>query len=151
MQTTPEEVLGRRAHPDENGPGHTSKKKTSFLSTLPTSSLQTIADELGKDKSGTKQVLKSRIEAIVKRDLIQEMLKWGNLTSSKRELEALTKEDLYKEIVHNKVVGNDGDNNAAVERQTKSETMCWNKGNWVSFTENIADQIDYLGNLHLIW
>ena len=37
------------------------------------------------------------------------------------------------------------------ERQTKSETMCWNKGNWVSFTENIADQIDYLGNLHLIW
>jgi len=136
---------------DENGPGHTSKKKTSFLSTLPTSSLQTIADELGKDKSGTKQVLKSRIEAIVKRDLIQEMLKWGNLTSSKRELEALTKEDLYKEIVHNKVVGNDGDNNAAVERQTKSETMCWNKGNWVSFTENIADQIDYLGNLHLIW
>ena len=37
------------------------------------------------------------------------------------------------------------------EREGKPETMCWNKGNWLSFLANIANQIAYMGNLGLIW
>jgi hypothetical protein len=31
------------------------------------------------------------------------------------------------------------------------EKRCWNKGNWLSFTANIAEQIKYLGPLFLLW
>ena len=33
----------------------------------------------------------------------------------------------------------------------RSEKMCWNKGNWMTFMANISKQIAYLGQLHLIW
>jgi hypothetical protein len=33
----------------------------------------------------------------------------------------------------------------------KTEDMCWNRGNWLSFLANIAGQISYLGALTLIW
>jgi hypothetical protein len=33
----------------------------------------------------------------------------------------------------------------------KTEKMCWNKGNWLSFLINISSQIEYLGSLRLIW
>ena len=36
------------------------------------------------------------------------------------------------------------------ERQPKVESKCWKKGNWLSFTANIAKQIKYLGVLGLI-
>ena len=34
-------------------------------------------------------------------------------------------------------------------KESKSENMCWNRGNWLSFMANIVAQIDYLGALHL--
>ena len=36
-------------------------------------------------------------------------------------------------------------------KKSKSENMCWNRGNWLSFMANIVAQIDYLGALHLLW
>ena len=33
----------------------------------------------------------------------------------------------------------------------KEQTRCWNKGNWLSFTANIAKQTYYLGCLLLLW
>lgn len=33
----------------------------------------------------------------------------------------------------------------------RTEKMCWNKGNWMTFMANISKQIAYLGQLHLIW
>ena len=36
-------------------------------------------------------------------------------------------------------------------KKFKSENMCWNRGNWLSFMANIVAQIDYLGALHLLW
>ena len=36
-------------------------------------------------------------------------------------------------------------------KKSKSENMCWNRGNWLSFMANIVTQIDYLGALHLLW
>ena len=41
--------------------------------------------------------------------------------------------------------------NAADGELAKDESMCWKKGNWLSFTANIASQIEYLGMLLLIW
>jgi len=35
--------------------------------------------------------------------------------------------------------------------QSKSETKCWNHGNWLSFMANISGQIEYIGQLPLIW
>ena len=46
------------------------------------------------------------------------------------------------------------DNNADhndCERQSQVKSKCWKKGNWLSFTANIAKQIKYLGVLGLIW
>ena len=43
------------------------------------------------------------------------------------------------------------DDTAADGQLAKGESMCWKKGNWLSFTVNIAKQIDYLGSLLLIW
>ena len=37
------------------------------------------------------------------------------------------------------------------EDPLKQQTRCWNKGNWLSFTANIANQIFYLGCLLLLW
>ena len=33
----------------------------------------------------------------------------------------------------------------------KEQTRCWNKGNWLSFTANIAAQTYFLGCLLLLW
>jgi len=33
----------------------------------------------------------------------------------------------------------------------KAETMCWNRGNWLSFLINMKYQTWFLGQLHLIW
>jgi hypothetical protein len=54
-----------------------------------------------------------------------------------------------KEDIQMKLFGHILDRDLSVEG--KGETMCWNKGNWLSFTTNIADQIDYMGMLHLLW
>ena len=37
------------------------------------------------------------------------------------------------------------------EEDENQKSMCWNKGAWVSLTTNVADQIEYLGVLILIW
>ncbi len=37
------------------------------------------------------------------------------------------------------------------EDPLKEQTRCWNKGNWLSFTANIANQTYYLGCLLLLW
>ena len=37
------------------------------------------------------------------------------------------------------------------EDPLKEQTRCWNKGNWLSFTANIAKQKYYLGCLLLLW
>ena len=37
------------------------------------------------------------------------------------------------------------------EDPLKEQTRCWNKGNWLSFTANIAKQTYYLGCLLLLW
>ena len=46
-------------------------------------------------------------------------------------------------------IGNNVNDEEAPRPQ--SEKRCWNKGNWLSFTANIARQIRYLGPLCLIW
>ena len=33
----------------------------------------------------------------------------------------------------------------------KAENMCWVRGNWFSFMANMSTQVQYLGQLHLIW
>jgi len=33
----------------------------------------------------------------------------------------------------------------------KAENMCWARWNWLSFMANMAEQVEYLGQLHLIW
>ena len=43
----------------------------------------------------------------------------------------------------------DDRNNA--EKKMKKETRCWDKGNWLTCMQQIADQVEYLGQVRLIW
>jgi len=70
------------------------------------------------------------------------------------------KEELVERVI-TRVIGNErvesiGDEREADETSgdvasTNDEKKCWNKGNWLSFTANIAEQIDFLGPLFHIW
>jgi len=62
------------------------------------------------------------------------------------DLEGLSKKSEIQEKLLGHILNED-----LSKENAKKESMCWNKGNWLSFTTNIADQIDYLGMLHLIW
>ena len=70
------------------------------------------------------------------------------------------KEELVERVI-TRVIGNErvesiGDEREADETSgdvvsTNDEKKCWNKGNWLSFTANIAEQIGFLGPLFHLW
>ena len=44
----------------------------------------------------------------------------------------------------------ESDDNINAEKM-KKETRCWNKVNWLTCMQQIADQVEYLGQVRLIW
>ena len=73
-----------------------------------------------------------------------------------QKLDRVGKKDILIQLVHETFLRNDDDasNDEAPEEWSgveKVENMCWVRENWLSFMANMADQVEYLGQLHLIW
>lgn len=93
----------------------------------------------------------------ITREKLRGELKKRNLTFKKSDKKVDLQSKLFGAILGSPVStegepSNDIDEqNDGTTRTAKSEKMCWNKGNWLSFLENIGAQIDYLGILRLIY
>ena len=72
----------------------------------------------------------------------------GHRSLNKQELVSALLEKIS--IKHQSGTDDDADHNKC-NHQPKVESKCWMKGNWLSFTANIAKQIAYLGPLPLLW
>ena len=86
--------------------------------------------------------LKCQIKITLKTEIQTNVFK-VNLEGSQTEVEE-DDEDADNPLVP------DNDPNSQ-KKKSKSDDMCWNRGNWLSFMANIVAQIDYLGALHLLW
>ena len=109
---------------------------------------------------GLKQPLQKRVfEHILERSIVEETQTQGqDQGQAGRETETQgqgqaggeteTQEDQPGSEVDNE---DQGGENSGERRRPNDKTMCWNKGNWLSFLANISDQILYLGPLTWIW
>ena len=152
----------------ESGPGKKSnsgKKEPRFVDTRSVSTLRKIAEKLGmKNIAGdtTKDVLIKRLLKPKLKDLFAEISKLIEKDPEKAaglepRLKGVKKKDVLIQLVHEAFWS--GDDDADDDDETpdewcgieKAENMCWARGNWLSFMANMAEQVEYLGQLHLIW
>ena len=141
---------------------NTKTKSKTFIDQLSIVQLRIVLEEMGIGTEGVKGVLKTKLSNVsVKR--LKEVLRTLELPTrgKKEELQRrLVVSILEIEIVFE----NDGSNvqiiglNQETECilnnegvQAKREKRVWDRGNWLSYAANIADQIEYLGYLQLIW
>ena len=140
------------------------QKKPKFVDTCSVASLWKIGEKMGyttitgklaKDVL-IKRLLAPKLEKLLKmtRELMEkEPEKAADLG---QKLDQVRKKDILIQLVHETFLRDDDDvsNDEAPEEWSgveKVENMCWVRGNWLSFMANMADQVEYLGQLHLIW
>ena len=129
---------------DENGPGQKKSCQPKFLDQQSLEALKAIARNLGLSTSGSSvKVMVGRIRKLTIRDIREKM-------QEPLPPQNTPKDELIK-LIYAGIDGVDISGTSATVTQQQSETMCWNRGNWVSFMANISEQIEYLGPLHLIW
>ena len=145
---------------DEVGPGQTRKKKTktqpffesqeATIATL-TEMIQLFGVAAAPNQREQKIKLKSRLMKFTQQAIVQKLVDLGttldqcNIGNGRFK----TKEELFR-IMYKYT--EQGIGNVPEEvKAPKTEKMCWNKGNWLSFLINISSQIEYLGSLRLIW
>ena len=141
---------------------NTKTKSKTFIDLLSIEQLRIVLEEMGIGTEGAKGVLRTKLSNVgVKR--LREVLRTLELPTQgkKEELQRM----LVVKILEIEIVfENDGSNvqiiglNQETECilnnegvQAKREKRVWDRGNWLSYAANIADQIEYLGYLQLIW
>jgi hypothetical protein len=151
---------------NEAGPGKKSRlgmKPPKFTETQSAATLQKIAQKLeigGVSQSTDKKKLISKLKQLSVNTLKKRISKLSEQEREKATELTLTgkekKEDLIR-LVHNFFLVGENDQDGADEGPEewngidKAESMCWVRGNWLSFMANMVDQVSYLGQLHLIW
>ena len=140
------------------------QKNPRFVDTCSVDSLRKIGEKMGyKNLTGdlTKGVLIKRLLTPALKKMLQmtselvdkEPQKTANL---KQRLQGVRKKDDLLRVVHDAFWSDDenASNDEAPEEWhgvEKEENMCWVRGNWLSFMANMSTQVQYLGQLHLIW
>ena len=77
-------------------------------------------------------------------------------TNLKQRLKGVKKKDILLRVVYDTFWSDDdntSNNEAPKEWHSveKAKNMCQIRGNWLSFMANMANQVQYLGKLYLIW
>ena len=133
--------LDKKKDSDE-GPGQASSKDK-FLDELSLETLQALAKSLKQTITGTKKVLRAKVGRVtvpVLKSKLSEMDVPLNAGMTKCDLQRLLRDTILP-----------NQKKDATPKAARTETMCWNGGNWLSFMANISTQIGYLGSLRLIW
>lgn len=128
----------------------TNKKTQTLVQKLEKDDLEKLLDEFGirlntGETRGNLQKAVTKINAQQWREKCQKM----GLEKKGRKEELV--ERLIRHVIGEERIESIGEEEEADKRSSKDEKKCWNRGNWLSFTANIAEQIEYLGPLYLIW
>ena len=133
------------------------KRQEDYVLNLNIATLRIVVKELDQDVDVGmlgKPALQKKLKAITVVKLRSKLSEW------RLSIEGM-KEDLQKRVCTHLMSNsedmdvranttNDGVDGPSIV-QSKSETKCWNHGNWLSFMANISGQIEYIGQLPLIW
>ena len=68
----------------------------------------------------------------------------------KRAVQKLKKSQAQKQVFNHIAFLAESNDKINAEKMQK-ETRCWNKGNWLTCMQQIADQAEYLGQVRLVW
>ena len=137
------------------GGKQTDKRTNDFITQLNVDNLQIICHEFSDDKLDGVKPMRAFLRKITILQLKAkcDQLKFPYDGMLKPEIQT----KLFKFILEGSQTEVEGNPLAPVNepnsqnKKSKSENMCWNRGNWLSFMANIVAQIDYLGALHLLW
>jgi len=133
---------------------HKVPKGERFLEKVETSVLVSIAKKLGVDNANwNEHTKKSTIINKIRKPRNGELLTF--LTESdQKKCKDFVKDEIIKEIYLKMCRDGECDRSgldAAEEQSPTNYFYCWYKGNWLSFLATIADQVETLGPLPLIW
>lgn len=134
---------------------HKVPKGERFLAKVETSVLVSIAKKLGVyNANWNEHTKKTTIINKIRKPRKEKLLKF--LTESEqKKCKDFVKDEIIKEIYLK--MCRDGEEcdrsglDAAEEQSPTNYFYCWYKGNWLSFLATIADQVETLGPLPLIW
>ena len=137
------------------GGQQTNTRTKDFINQLNIDNLQIICQEFSDDKLDGVKPLRAFLKKITLKQLQAKCVQLKFPYEGMLKAEIQTKlfkvilEGSQTEVEVNPIAPeNEPDSQ---NKKSKSENMCWNRGNWLSFMANIVAQIDYLGALHLLW
>lgn len=142
-------VVGRRV----NG---RKKKVKDLVDNLSSDDLRCLSNELDDLGMDDTQGLKKKRQLVRKynKKQLQAALKARDMNCNSNDKKSDLQSKLFGRIL-SRPISSEGEPSETDATMTttnpKSEKMCWNKGNWLSFLAVIGEQVEYLGSLRNIW